>query len=208
MVRQPSWWVKVQVMHGLINRSLENFICRAYGTELWQDIVTEADLGFDTFEGMFIYDDELTQAIIDGAVRRLDKSQEEFLEDFGTFLIADPENDRVRRLLRFGGVDYSDFLQSLDELRGRVRLALPCLDMPELELRELGSGEFTLTCTAPQVGFGHVLLGVLRAMADDYGALVFLEYLGRLGNTDTLSIRLLDEAFSEGREFSLVREAG
>ena len=194
-------------MHGLINRSFEVFLKATYGNDLWCRIMEELDAGIDTFEPMFIYEDALTQAMIDAAARNLSKPREDLLEDFGTFLVADPRSERLRRLLRFGGVDYADFLHSLDDLRGRARLAVPDLDLPALELREIGEGEFTLTCQTPHEGFGHVLLGVLRALADDYGALVFIELLARREDTDTLSIRLLESGFSQGRDFSLAREA-
>ncbi len=195
-------------MHGLINRSLEGFLKATYGNDLWRQVMEDLDAGFDTFEPMFTYDDALTQAVVDSAARHLGKPREDLLEDFGTYLVADPNSERVRRLLRFGGVDYADFLHSLDDLGGRARLAVPDLELPALELREVGEGDFTLTCTAPQHGFAQVLLGVLRALADDYGALVFIELLGRNGDTETLSIRLLEMGFSEGRGFSLAQEAG
>ncbi len=195
-------------MHGLINRSLEGFLKATYGHEFWQRVMEELDVGFDSFEPMFSYDDALTQALIDTAADELGKPREVLLEDFGTYLVADPRSAGVRRLLRFGGIDYADFLHSLSDLRGRARLAVPDLDLPEMELTEREDGEFLLKCTARQAGFGDVLVGLLRAMADDYGALVFIEDLGRQGDTGTLSIRLLDAAFSEGQDFTLVQEVG
>ncbi len=190
-------------MRGLINRSLEGFLSQTYGPELWRLVMEELDLGFDSFEPMFHYDTGLTQSLIDIAARHLDKPRDIFLEDFGTYLIANPQSGRVRRLLRFGGIDYTDFLHSLDDLQGRAHLAIPDLDLPSLELREASDGDFTLTCTSPHEGYGHVLTGVLRALADDYGTLVFLEHHGRVGQTETLSIRVLDMGFTQGREFSL-----
>jgi hypothetical protein len=51
-----------------------------------------------------------------------------------------------------------------------------------------------------------VARGLLRAMADDYGALAVIE--GEDGAGDgaaVLTIRLLDTAFAEGRAFTLGR---
>lgn len=105
--------------------------------------------------------------------------------------------------MRFGGVDYEDFLHSLDDLHGRARMAVPDLDLPRLELNDRGGGEFWLDCKGAPPGFGQVMMGLLRAMADDYGALVLLEHLGRKGRDERLSVRLLAARFSEGRDFSL-----
>lgn len=195
-------------MHGLINRSLEGFMRGTYGQEMWLQIMDDLDLGFVNFESMFHYDDAVTQALITTCAGKLGKPRDVLLEDFGTYLVADPRSERVRRLLRFGGVDYADFLQSLGDLPGRVRLAVPDLDLPQLILTEDTEGDYSLDCIGNQAGFGFILLGILRALADDYGALAFLEHHGRNMNCESLSIRLLDAGFSEGRDFSLAQKVG
>ena len=195
-------------MHGLINRSLENFLRRTYGDGLWGAIMDEIDCGFDSFEPMFVYEDSLTERVVLVASERLEKPREDILEDLGTFMVTHESSERVRRLLRFGGVDYEDFLHSLDDLPGRARLAVQELELPGLELVEHGSGEFGLTVTSKIAGFAHVLLGMLRALADDYGALALLDYVGRAGGEETISIRLLDAGFQEGRAFDLAAGAG
>jgi len=195
-------------MHGLINRSLENFLRRTYGDGLWAAVMEEIDCGFDSFEPMFVYDDTLTERVVLAASRRLEKPCEDMLEDLGTFMVTHESSERVRRLLRFGGVDYEDFLHSLDDLPGRARLAVQELELPGLELVERGNGDFALTVTSAIAGFAHVLLGMLRALADDYGALALLDYVGREGEEETISIRLLDTGFQEGRAFDLAVGAG
>ena len=50
------------------------------------------------------------------------------MEDLGTYLIMNPSFPAVRRLLRFSGVTFLDFLHSLDDLPDRVRLAVPDSD--------------------------------------------------------------------------------
>ncbi|PIE09127.1 MAG: heme NO-binding protein [Rhodobacterales bacterium] len=190
-------------MHGLINRSLENFIRCTYGDALWAAVMDDLDCGFDSFEPMFVYEDGLTRQVLDLLSARLDKPRAALLEDLGTFLVTDESTESVRRLLRFGGVDYEDFLHSLDDLPGRARLAVADLHLPELELLDQGEGDFTLRVNTSLPGFGLVFLGVLRAMADDYGALALLQYMGPSGEDEVISIRLLDAGFQEGRSFDL-----
>lgn len=195
-------------MHGLINRSLESFLRGTYGEEFWCNIVHDLKLGITPFEPMFCYDPELTENIVDQAADRLGKTRDALLEDFGTFLIIDKRSDRVRRLLRFGGVTFTEFLHSLEDLPGRARLAVPEIDMPEIELDELPDGQFVLSVRHPIPGFGHVILGSLRALADDYGTLALLEHDGREGETETISVQLLDVAYAEGRRFDLAVGTG
>ncbi len=193
-------------MHGLINRSIQCFICDTHGADVWADIARAADLGFDQFEAMLEYDDDLTYAVLDAAAARLSRPREMLMEDLGTFLVTNPKQKAPRRLLRFCGLTFIDFLYSLDDLRDRARLAVPELELPRLELlgyRE--TGDFTLYCRWRHPGFGHVMIGILRAMADDYGALVFLEHMGTEGCCERISVRLLEAEFTEGRHFSLAQ---
>lgn len=194
-------------MHGLINRSIQCFIRDTYGAEMWRDICREAELGFEDFEAMLTYDPALTDAILAAASRKLASPRAALLEDMGTYLVSHPSLDALRRLLRFGGETYHEFLLSLDDLHDRATLALPDLSFPHLELREHAANSFTLVCRWTRDGFGAVMLGVLRAMADDYGALVILDHAasGREGDivSDSVTIALLDADFAEGRGFDL-----
>lgn len=195
-------------MHGLINRSIQCFVRDTYGQPVWQDVAARAELGFDGFEAMLTYDDDLTVAVVDAVAARLGRPRDCVLEDLGTYLISHPNLEALRRLLRFGGVQFVDFLHSLEDLQGRGRLAVPDLDLPRLELMDHLPEHYTLICQTPHRGFGHVIVGILRAMADDYGALVLLEHQGTAGDTETISVDLLDQQHAEGRRFDLAARAG
>lgn len=194
-------------MHGLISRAFEGFVKSAYGTGIWRKSMVALDTGFDGFETMLHYDDALVSRVVTFCAKALNKPRETLLEDFGTYLVAQGPSSRVRRLLRFGGVDYEDFLHSLDDLAGRAALAVPDLDLPELELRQLDRTQYHLVCRMDFPGVGCVVMGLLRALADDYGALVFLDHVtpqeGAREGDEVISIQLLEAAFSEGRGFDL-----
>ncbi|APE45316.1 heme NO-binding protein [Sulfitobacter alexandrii] len=195
-------------MHGLINRSIQNYICANFGAHGWREVVRHARLEFDNFEAMLIYEDRLTHAVVDALILMARRSRDDLLEDFGTFLVADRSFEGVRRLLRFGGVTFEDFLHSLDDLPDRARLAVPDLHLPSIELRAEMPGHYRLLCRSPLAGFAHVMVGVLRAMADDYGALALLEPTGADGDAETLSITLIEADYAEGRAFELGARAG
>jgi hypothetical protein len=46
-------------------------------------------------------------------------------------------------------------------------------------------------------------VGLLRAMADDYGALVVIDHAGPAPGGERVSIQLLDHQFATGRRFTL-----
>ena len=195
-------------MHGLINRAIQCFVSETYGRVRWEDVTLKAELGFDDFESMLVYDDALTEKVLETVSVIFEKPREALLEDIGTYLVSHPSVEGLRRLLRFGGVSFVEFLHSLDDLPDRARIAVPDLDLPHLELIERAGNRFTLTCESPHAGFAHVLVGLLRAMADDYGALVFLEHHGASDRRETVEITLVETDFAAGRSFDLGARLG
>ena len=195
-------------MHGLINRAVQSFYCNTYGQDRWLKVTEAAGLGFCDFEPMLVYDDAQSMRLLDAICTELGRSQVDVLEDLGTYLVSHPQVESLRRLLRFGGVNYVEFLHSLDDLPDRVRLAVADLHLPPLELREHTQGHFSLTCKPGLPGFGSVLVGLLRAMADDYGALVMLNHQGAREGCEVIEITLIESAFAEGRSFELGARAG
>lgn len=190
-------------MHGLINKAIQSFVCDTYGAECWENVTHLAELGFTDFEAMLSYEEELTQQVMAALSLRLEKPQEEILEDIGTYLVSHPNVEALRRLLRFGGVDFVEFLHSLDDLPDRAKLAVADLRLPQLELREHARDRFSLTIVGSAIAFGCVMIGILRTMADDYGALVFLEYQGGNQGVEIIEITLIETAFAAGRSFEL-----
>lgn len=190
-------------MHGLINRSIQCFLRDTYGAATWAAVAREAGLGFDGFETMLTYDIAITENVLAAACRILGRPRDSLLEDMGTYLVSHENAQALRRLLRFGGVGYEDFLHSLEDLPGRARLALPDFDLPALDLADQGGGDFLLTCRFPLAGIGHVIVGLLRAMADDYGALCVVEHRGAGAGGERVAITLAAPTFAEGRRFDL-----
>ena len=190
-------------MHGLMNRAIQCFVRDTYGPPAWRDVAARADLGPHGFEAMLSYDDAITWTVLRLVCERLCKPEDAVLEDLGTYLVSHPNVEALRRLLRFGGVDFVDFLHSLDELPDRARLAVPDLALPEIEI-EVGRDEsFRLRCRSERRGFGHVLVGVLRAMADDYGALAIIDHEDGVAGEEVVTVDLMLAGFTSGRDFDL-----
>lgn len=200
-------------MQGLVNRAIERFTRDSYGDGLWQEVMSGLDLGYSEFEPLMRYEPEVTERLLAALGTRLGRSRDDLLEDVGTYLVSHPNVESIRRLLRFSGVDFADFLHSLEELPDRARLAVAELDLPPICLHAQGVGLYRLEVGLHDregVRLGPVIMGVLRAMADDYGALVFLEHRGATETEELIEVRLLDEGFASGRAFDLGagRQAG
>ncbi|KIC46143.1 heme NO-binding domain-containing protein [Tateyamaria sp. ANG-S1] len=190
-------------MHGLINRAIQCFVTDSYGADKWVEATRIADLDFVEFEAMLTYDDDITPRLLDAISNVLNRPRSDVMEDMGTYLVSHPNVEALRRLLRFGGVTFVEFLHSLDDLPDRARLAVSDLNLPRIELRDHSPTHFSLICESPMVGYGHVMMGILRTMADDYGALALLEHTGGGDGIETISVTLVETEFAAGRAFDL-----
>ncbi|WGW05601.1 heme NO-binding domain-containing protein [Tropicibacter oceani] len=190
-------------MHGLIFKTLQVFVQDTYGQHTWEEIAAEAKLDSADFEAMLSYERKDLKGLVKASERILGKPCSQFLEDIGTYLVSHPNREGLRRLLRFGGVNFIDFLHSLDELPGRARLAVPNLSLPEMELEDIGANHFVLELAGDMPSFGLVMIGVLRAMADDYGTLVLLDHKGLDGDLKQIEITVVETEFAKGRDFEL-----
>lgn len=193
-------------MHGLVNRAIQCFVRDTFGRDMWQALSAHSDLPAEGFESMFVYEDEITVRMLDGLETLLQRPKETVLEDLGTYLVSNPRLDALRRLLRFGGETFIDFVHSMDDLPRRSALAVPDLKLPAVQTTEMADGIVHISCYCPgdsPGGFGHVLVGILRTLADDYGALVLLEHDGVRDGQEKLTVHILSTEFSRARPFQL-----
>ena len=194
-------------MHRLASKAIERFVSDAYGDEVWSEIADQALPGEGAFEPMILDDPWITDAILDAAEAKLGKPRELILEDLGGYLVSHHRSEPLRRLLRFGGTDFRGFLWSLEDLPDRLRLAFSPINVPALELHEFGGREMMILVEARYPGTGFVLTGLLRGLADDYGALATIEHRGNFRGFERVTVAIHDPKFAEGRPFDLARPA-
>ncbi len=194
-------------MHGLVHKAFRGFVHAAYGPRAWGEVTAVLkDLPAETFAA---HDPGVIAAAVAATAGVLDRPADAVLEDFGIYLASHEGVGPLRRLLRFGGDGFVDFLMSLEDLPDRCRLALPTLALPEMRLDETGDGRFLLRIRGGLPGTGHVLTGLLRAMADDYGALALLEHRDDAGGDgggggEAVAIHLVDAGHQAAKAFQLV----
>jgi hypothetical protein len=173
-----------------------------YGVLAWTDVINLAGLQHDGFEPMLQYEDAVTHGVLEAMAQVLSRPLQAVLEDLGTYLVTHANTQAIRRLLRFGGDTFADFLLSLDDLPERARLAVPDLQFPALELEERGTGDFRLWVRGEHPEFVWMLCGALRALADDYGALVLMDGFEN-PEGGFIDLHLAALSFAEGNAFSL-----
>lgn len=183
------------MMHGLVNRTIEVFVRSTYGDEMWHKVALAAKVDPEGFLTWSPSTEAVTFAIVDTASGLLEKTNHEFLEDVGAWLAR---LEQIRRLMRFSGSTYEEFLESLREMSGRIILVFPDMVVPILSIVSVGEGEYNLTTSKTRWGLLRLLAGLLRGMADDYGALATISV-----NDDMIVIRVALLNYSDERSFSL-----
>lgn len=191
-------------MNGLIDRAIECFLRDSYGEPCWQRVAHAAGDPGDAPGELFGGCARRSAALVAAAAAERGLSKAALMEDLGAYLVTHPAREGIRRLMRFSGDSFADVVQSLDDLPDRVRLALPGLDLPAVLVSDSGAGALVVTVLWHDAGAGWVLTGMLRALADDYGALALLEAAETGPGAVRIRVDLLDLAHGEGRSFSLV----
>ncbi len=189
-------------MNGLINRSVQSFLIRTKGYDVWEKVAARAGVPPAGFEAMSDYPSRVTLRLIAAILLVTSLNRQEFLEEFGTFIVTHPTVSAVRRLLRYGGASYTDFLISLEDLRHRTRLAVGDLPLPEITAEHPSPGCVRLILGPGPKGMAQFFIGVLGAMADEYGSLVTF-VPGIDAGRETLTVRIAEMAFAAGREFEM-----
>lgn len=193
-------------MDALLLRSLQGYVRDTFGVAVWQAVCRRLGLMVETFEPMLRYYSGIADRVAQGVADVLGRPVEAVWEDMGIHLVTNPRQEGVRRLLRFGGVSFTDFLHSLEEMPGRTRLAVADLQLPDLHLDELAPDRFEIRCQSPVKGLVRVLVGILTAMADDYGALCTIEQDEQ--RRDRILVRVLDRCHNTARRFDLAAPKG
>lgn len=184
-------------MIGLINRSIEIFLKETYGAETWEVLCQATGLDPRGFSSLKAYPDELTSTLLRAAAQTLNKSALDLLEDTGSWLVR---REPIRRLLRFSGSEFEEFVFALEELPGRARMALAVLDFPPIVVLSPEKGSFEITGTGWLYGLEWIIAGALRGMADDFGVLALME-----AEAGKVSLKILVPEYSPARPFDLVR---
>lgn len=191
-------------MLGVVNKAVEEFVITVHGGAVWQEVLRDIGTPGFRFEPMLMYEDEKSYALIRALSKRLSKPQQDILDDIGTYLVTPPNGGALRRLLRFSGSSFDDFLFSLDDLNDRVDLALPDLQLPQIMVIPQTIDRVHVRVSQTWSGFAYVLQGLLSAMADDYGTLVFLDVRRDITDSACIEVILIENNFSAGINFDMI----
>lgn len=165
-------------MYGMVNKGIEEMICRHHGEAVWEQVRTQAGMEVEVFISNEAYPDELTYRLVTAAAGILGRPVGEFLEDFGEHWVLHTARDGYGGLLDAAGGDLREFLLSLPDFHTRVGMIFPDLRPPGFRCTDLADRSLHLHYHTHRPGMTRFVLGLLRG-------------LGKRFHTPT-SIRLLE----------------
>lgn len=187
-------------MNGLINRSFELFIRDSHGERIWDRLARQARVDPRGFFLLQRSADDITQALVTEASKILGKPADELAEDLGGWLTR---REPIRRLLRFSGRDYPEFIEAVSEFPGRALMVIDSLQVPDIHVTAHSAAGYEVRIDSDSAFLTMMLAGVLRGMADDYGALAVIQI-----NGPVLRVDIALSEYCVTRPFALVPEPG
>jgi len=154
-------------MYGMVNQGVQSFITKNFGQADWLDICDRAGVSDTQFEGMLTYPDEVTYKLVGAICEKYDMSAEDALENFGAYWIDFSRTTSVGKLIRFGGQELADLLDSLNDMHSRIKRSMPHLQPPHFELEEHEDGTYHLHYSSDREGLEHMVIGLVKGLAKE-----------------------------------------
>jgi len=124
-------------MYGLVNRAIEQMVCREHGEATWQAIRQSAGVEFEGFVSSSPYPDDVTYRLVEAASRVLGAPAAAILKAFGDFWVLNTALESYGPLMRANGRSVREFLLKLPHFHTRVQMIFPELHPPEFECSEV-----------------------------------------------------------------------
>eukprot|EP00929_Paragymnodinium_shiwhaense_P066124 TRINITY_DN33143_c0_g1_i1.p1 TRINITY_DN33143_c0_g1~~TRINITY_DN33143_c0_g1_i1.p1 ORF type:complete len:688 (+),score=139.60 TRINITY_DN33143_c0_g1_i1:75-2138(+) len=182
-------------MHGIIHVVFKDFLLKKFGQQVWDEVLKRAGLEDDkTILEMKQYDDGLTFTAVKLACEVLDVELTPALELFGSHFVDFAISAGFYNQLKSLGSNIVDLLTNLNLLHHNLERDFRSAVFPVFSVDlESDSGDettFVMTYTSTRFGFGPLITGVLRRVAE------------RLFEID-LAIEALKTPAAEAGEFPL-----
>lgn len=164
-------------MYGIINRAIRSFIIENHSEAVWTEIRESANVTDESFIAMRQCEDAVTYNLVDAICKKFDMDAQPALEAFGEYWVGFSGDLPIGKLLKFSGKDLVSRLSALDEMHGRVKMAMPALQPPAFEFIENEHGPHRLIYRSHRQGLEAMVAGLVRGMAKESGEAIAIEHV-------------------------------
>ena len=164
-------------MYGLVNRGVEDLICRQYGEETWEKIKEKAGFATETFISSIPYSDDTTSRLMVAAGEVLGLTTEQVMNSFGEHWLHDTTREGYEEMIRMSGDTLPEFLFNLDTLHTRVALIYPNLRPPSYECTDVTEQGMLLHYRSHRLGMAPLVIGLLRGLSEKFATPMTIEHI-------------------------------
>lgn len=152
-------------MYGLVNKAVQDMICKYHGEETWAIIKHKAAIeDIDFFIGMEGYPDDVTYRLVAAASDVLGIPPQEILKAFGEYWVTYTAEEGYGELLASAGNSLPEFMENLDNLHARVGLSFPNLLPPCFESEHTTEKSMDLHYKSTRQGLAPMVIGLVHGL--------------------------------------------
>ncbi len=151
-------------MYGLVNKAIEDMVCKYFGEATWKEIKQKADLEVDSFISMEGYPDDVTHKLVKAASAVLGLSTSEIMQAFGEFWVKYTAQEGYGEMMEMSGDNLPEFLENLDNLHARVGVIFPQLKPPSFDCTNQGEESLRLHYHSSREGLAPMVIGLVKGL--------------------------------------------
>ena len=182
-------------MLGLINQPLVEFVRELHGEAAVRDLRRSVEGGQDRFEIFLEYPSSTTEVLLNFVAKLRGLDRDFVLDDLGTFAMTKLWGSALRDLALNSGADFEDFLRNLPHFLKAISFLDERWAAKNVHVRYRPDCQFDIICEGASAHLAPLFQGMLRAIADEFEALVLIERFSQ-NDAALVSIKVFDEGQS------------
>ncbi len=173
-------------------------VIKQCGDAAWDALSEKVGLEWNDFSAMESYPDSLTYELVGAAAEMLDTPAEDILKAFGRHWVLYTARSGYGEMMDTWGDNLVEFLDSLNSLHARLRLAMPQLQPPSFEVTDVDTREKTLTLKyfSDRPALAPMVVGLLEGLGERFETPVEAEQVKEkteTGGYDEFFVRWAEE---------------
>lgn len=153
-------------MYGLLLESLQQFIEKEFGPEMWEMVREQADLKQASFHTRVVYQDALFMKMVETFADVACYPVDTLLYQNGRFFINYLSQYGYDKMLRVLGRTFGDFIRGLDNLHDYLRFSYPKIKPPSFVVDSEDETGIRLHYVTKRPGLASYVMGQLTVIAE------------------------------------------
>jgi len=151
-------------MYGMVNKAVEEMVCRHHGEATWERIKAKAGVDVDVFMSNESYSDDITYQLVAAASEVLQLPAEQILIGFGEHWVLHTAQDGYGGLMKAAGKTLPEFLGNLPNFHSRVSMIFPKLQPPRFECSDITDRSLLLHYFSHRPGLAPFVVGLMQGL--------------------------------------------